>query len=47
MVFGVLGFGENCCVLEWVLRCCDDEDVVDVILVGYIFKLDLLMLMIL
>lgn len=37
---GVSGFGENCCVLEWVLRRCDDEDVADVTPVGYIPKLD-------
>ena len=37
---GVSGFGENCRVLEWVLRRCDDEDVADVTPVGYIPKLD-------
>ena len=33
-----LGFGENCRVLEWVLKRCDDEDVADVSPIGYIPK---------
>lgn len=38
----LVGFGENCCVLEWILRCCDNEDVVNVSLIGYIFKFDII-----
>lgn len=34
------GFGENCRVLEWVLRRCDDEDVANVSPIGYIPKPD-------
>lgn len=33
-----LGFGENCRVLEWVLKRCDNEDVADVSPIGYIPK---------
>lgn len=32
------GFGENCRVLEWVLRRCDNEDVAEVTPIGYIPK---------
>ena len=34
------GFGENCSVLEWILRRCDDEDVANVSPIGYIPKPD-------
>lgn len=34
------GFGENCRVLEWILRRCDNEDVANVSPIGYIPKPD-------
>ena len=34
------GFGENCRVLEWILRRCDDEDVAVPSPIGYIPKPD-------
>lgn len=36
----VAGFGENCRVLEWVVKRCDNEDVADVTPIGYIPKHD-------
>lgn len=35
----LIGFGENCRVLEWVLKRCNDEDVADPTPIGYVPKL--------
>ena len=40
MSYCFLGFGENSRVLEWVLRRCDGEDIVDTSPIGYIPKND-------
>ena len=34
----LIGFGENCRVLEWVLKRCNDEDVADPTPIGYVPK---------
>lgn len=34
------GFGENCRVLEWILKRCDGEDVADESSIGFIPKPD-------
>lgn len=34
------GFGENCRVLEWILKRCDNEDVADATPIGYVPKKD-------
>ena len=40
MLYITAGFGENCRVLDWVLKRCNDEDVQDASPIGNIPKVD-------